>query len=319
MRLLALISFAALSGMAPATAAPPADPAFATLEMAAKTVVAAIDSEAKTDALFSLFDDEMRKAVPLPQLRGVLGDVRAGLGKVVSRKETSKPEPGTTAYRLAMERGELDMILAVSDDGKIRGLLLRPPGAATPASAKFDAVGANLEAAIRANDAKGLARDFAERTRAALPEPKLREVLDGLGVQMGKLRERGAVSRPGPDTAIWPLKFEKGTLDLKVVLDGDGKVIGIWFLPPGAAGATPKAPERNAVKLRLPLRGRWEVFWGGPMREQNAHHDVPNQRHGFDFVGLHADGQRYQGEGSRNEDQETVLVRPCCAPAILSL
>lgn len=130
MRLLALISFAALSGMAPATAAPPADPGFATLEMAAKAVVAAIDSEARTDALFSLFDDEMRKAVPLPQLRGVLGDVRAGLGKVVSRKETSKPEPGTTAYRLAMERGELDMILAVSEDGKIRGLLLRrSPGA----------------------------------------------------------------------------------------------------------------------------------------------------------------------------------------------
>ena len=312
--LVALISFAALSEMAPATASPPADPATAAHETAAKAVVAAIDSEAKTDALFALFDPEMRKAVPLPQLRGVLGDVRVGMGKVVSRKETSKPEPGTAAYRLAMERGELDMILAVSDDGKIRGLLLRPPGAATPAGAKFDAVGANLEAAIRANDAKSLARDFAESTRAALPEARMREMLEGLVKEMGQLRERGTVRRPSPDTAIWPVKFAKGTLDLKVVLDGDGKIIGIWFLPPGAAGDTPKASERNTVKLLLPFRGRWEVFWGGPTREQNAHHDVANQRHAFDFVGLHADGQRYQGEGSRNEDW-AAYGREILAPA----
>jgi murein DD-endopeptidase MepM/ murein hydrolase activator NlpD len=290
-----------------------AEQAPSALESAARAVEAAIASEEKIESLFALFDAEMRRAVPLAQLRGMLGDLRNGMGRVMSRKETSRPQPGAAAYRLGMERGELEMSLAVDGAGRIRGLFLRPPGA-TPEPSRFDAVGANLEASIRAGDAKSLARDFAASTRAALPEPKIRELLASLGGQMGKLRERGAVRRPSPDTAIWPLRFETGAVDLKVVLDGEGKIIGIWFLPPGAAGDTPKASERNAVKLRLPFRGRWEVFWGGATREQNAHHDVANQRHAFDFVGLHPDGQRYRGEGTRNEDW-AAYGREVIAPA----
>jgi murein DD-endopeptidase MepM/ murein hydrolase activator NlpD len=313
MRRLALACFGAMFAISAAVAAGAASADPGALEHAAKAVEAAIASEERVEALFALFDAEMRRAVPLAQLRGMLGDLRSGMGKVVSRKETSRPQPGAAAYRLGMERGELEMSLALDADGKIRGLLLRPPGA-TPEGSKFDAVGGNLEAAIRAGDAKGLARDFAASTRAALPEPKLRELLASLGGQMGKLQTRGAARRPSPDTAIWPMEFEKGTIDLKVVLDGEGKVIGIWFLPPGAAGDAPKASERNAVKLRLPFRGRWEVFWGGATREQNAHHDVANQRHAFDFVGLHADGQRYRGEGTRNEDW-AAYGREVLAPA----
>lgn len=312
MRILLAACLASLAWATPGTGASE-PPAGELLERAAKAVVAAIDSETKAESLFALFDADMRKAVPLPQLRGVLGDVRTGLGRVLARVEASRPEPGATVYRLDLERGKLDMTVAVGSDGKIRGLLLRPPGGA-PQDARFEAVGSNLEAAVRSGNAKGFTRDFAESTRAALPEQQIRELLAGLASQMGTLRKRAAGSRPSSDTAIWPLEFEKGAADLRVVLDANGMIVGIWFLPPGAAGASQKAPDRNAVTLRLPFRGRWEVLWGGLTPEKNAHHGVANQRQAFDVVGLHGDGRRYRGEGTRNEDW-AAYGREILAPA----
>ena len=92
--------------------------------------------------------------------------------------------------------------------------------------------------------------------------------------------------------------FERGILDIKIVLDGQDKIIGLWFLP-----HTPDIPAwKNTDALSLPFKGKWQVFWGGDTKELNHHHDVPNQRFAFDFVGADDSGKTHKGDGKTNED-----------------
>ena len=56
------------------------------------------------------------------------------------------------------------------------------------------------------------------------------------------------------------------------------------------------------------------VFWGGDTKELNQHHDVPNQRFAFDFLGANEEGKTRKGENPVNEDY-FAFGREILAPA----
>ena len=151
---------------------------------------------------------------------------------------------------------------------------------------------------INAADYAGIQTKFNKEMDAALPLEKSRAFFNGLTQQMGKIQKLGE-PQPVGGAMVFPAKFEKGTLDMQIVLDGRGLIAGLLFKP---HVPTKPAPEKHQTQLSLPFKGSWLVFWGGDTRELNHHHDVPNQRFALDLLGVGEGGKTQQGDGTRNED-----------------
>jgi murein DD-endopeptidase MepM/ murein hydrolase activator NlpD len=100
-------------------------------------------------------------------------------------------------------------------------------------------------------------------------------------------------------------------MDIQIVLDGQGKIIGLWVRP--QAEEIP-VPPKHSTDLRLPFEGLWKVAWGGDTRELNYHHDTPSQQYAFDFLVADQGGKTYRGSGTENEDYY-AFGREVLAPA----
>lgn len=166
--------------------------------------------------------------------------------------------------------------------------------------ARFQRVLDPMVKAINAGDYSAVRRDFSAEMAQALTPEKTSAFFESLRAQLGLITKTGRGRFTPPNTAVFPAFYDKGAvLNIKIVLDAQGKIAGLLFLPPAADIPVPK---ENATALRLPLDGRWEVFWGGDAAEQNQHHDVPNQRYAFDFLVTDDKGESHRGEGIKNED-----------------
>ncbi len=163
---------------------------------------------------------------------------------------------------------------------------------------------------INSGDYAGIQSKFTKEMSAALPLDKAKTFFNGLKQQMGKIQKLGQPQLVG-GAAVFPAQFEKGTLDMQVVLDGRGLIAGLLFRP---HVETKSALEKHETHLSLPLSGRWLVFWGGDSRELNHHHDVPSQRFALDLVGVDENGKTKRGDGTRNEDY-FAFGREVLAPA----
>lgn len=189
----------------------------------------------------------------------------------------------------------------------------KPPAAPTGQThtARFEKVVGKMVEAINNADYPGIQRDFSQVMLEALPLEKSTVFFKDLSAQHGKIKKLDPPRFTPPNQATFLLYFEQGVLDIKIVLDQQDKIIGLWFLP--HAPAIP-APDKHQTKLDLPFKGRWLVFWGGDTKELNQHHDVPNQRFAFDLLGADADGKTHKGEGRANEDY-FAFGREILAPA----
>jgi hypothetical protein len=190
-------------------------------------------------------------------------------------------------------------------------LVVAAAGAGEPGADRFQKVADRLVAAINAGDGAAIQRDWADVMLKALPREKSDPFFAGVVAQLGKIKGLDAPDLTEPSTAVFVAHFERGTLDLKMVLDAHDKIIGLWLLP-----HTPPAPvpERNTTPLQLPFNGRWLVVWGGDTKELNQHHDNRGQRFAFDFIGAGPDGKTPKSAGRANEDYY-AFGREILAPA----
>lgn len=179
------------------------------------------------------------------------------------------------------------------------------------ATNRFEKVVNRMVKAINEADYSGIQADFGEVMLDAFPIKKSKPFFQNLSAHYGKIQKLEKPRYVPPNQAIFPAHFERGILDIKVVLDDDDKIIGLWFLP---HTADIPVSEKHETKLSLPFKGRWQVFWGGDTKELNQHHDTPNQRFAFDFLGVEQDGERVKGDGTRNEDY-LAFGREVLAPA----
>jgi hypothetical protein len=170
---------------------------------------------------------------------------------------------------------------------------------AKEATDRFEKVVNRMVKAINDANWPGVQADFGKVMLDFLPLEKSTPFFQGMVAQYGKIEKLDAVRYTPPNKAIFPAHFEHGFLDITVVLDEQDKIIGLLFLP-----HTPDIPtvDKHQTQLTLPFKGKWLVVWGGDTKELNQHHDAPNQRFAFDFLGVNDDGKTRKGEGKTNED-----------------
>lgn len=142
---------------------------------------------------------------------------------------------------------------------------------------------------------------FNAQMKTAISAEKLKDFLDNLHRDSGKLTKLGAPQFIAATVANFPVEFERGAkMILLVALDTEGKIGGLRISPPTVE--KPKNTSRNQTRLILPFKGEWFVFWGGETAEQNYHQTAPNQRFAFDILKMDAGGKTHKGDGSKNED-----------------
>ncbi len=177
---------------------------------------------------------------------------------------------------------------------------------------KYEKVLGRLVEAYNSGDYSLIRRDFAKIMLEAFPEERATYFFTSLSAQYGKIQKLDSPRIDPVNRAVtFPAHFERGLLDVKLVLDYQDRIVGLWFLP--HAPDIPAA-ERNETALSLPFKERWLVLWGGDTRELNQHHDVPNQRFAFDFLGVDQAGNTHKGEGLKSEDYH-AFGREVLAPA----
>jgi len=176
---------------------------------------------------------------------------------------------------------------------------------------RFQKVAARMVKAINEQDYAGVGKDFAQTMEDFFPLEKRKPFFKDLSAQYGKIKKLDDPQLVPPDQAIFVAQCERGTLDITVWLDENDRIAGLLFLP---HKADIPVPEKHETKLLLPFKGRWLVVWGGDTKELNQHHDVPNQRFAFDFLGVDEQGKTRKGEAHANEDY-FAYGREILAPA----
>jgi hypothetical protein len=179
-------------------------------------------------------------------------------------------------------------------------IMLFPAALAEESNAgRFEKVVNRMVKAINEADYVRIGNDFTQIMEDHFPLEKRRPFFEELSGQYGKIQKLASARLIPPNRAIFPAHFERGILDIRIVLDDQDKIIGLWFLP---HTADIPVPEKHETKLALPFKGRWLVFWGGDTKELNQHHGVPNQRFAFDFLGVDEKGNTHRGQVQKNED-----------------
>ncbi len=176
---------------------------------------------------------------------------------------------------------------------------------------RFRRAAAHLVESLKKGDYEAAERDFAPRTRQALPPPALKAFFGKIERRLGPVRRLGPGKLAAPNEAVFDIVFERGTQDLKLILNDKAEIIGLLVV--GRVPALP-TPKENQTPLSLPFRGRWFVAWGGDTRKLNQHHDNPGQRFAFDFVVVDERGKTHRGDGKRNDDYY-AFGREILAPA----
>jgi hypothetical protein len=204
-------------------------PAFgASPDEVADALFAAIRSGDET-AFARDFTLPLRKTLPPSAIAQLLRQLKSQAGRLVSTGKPQWTAKNTAIYALQFEKDELNLQLSF-EGGKVGGIYLTPGG--KPAdSALVERAAANIEAALRNDDPVLFVRDFAPELSRALPKAAAVELFRDLREKYGSLETRGAISRPQPRLAVYPMKFTKRTLNLVLTVGADGKIQGIHFAP----------------------------------------------------------------------------------------
>ena len=176
---------------------------------------------------------------------------------------------------------------------------------------RFEKVVNRMVKAINEGNYPGIQADFGKVMLDAFPLEKLTPFFQSLSTEYGKIQKLDRPRYTPPSQAVFPAHFERGILDIKIVLDDRDKIIGLLFLP---HTADIPVPEKHETELSLPFKGKWLVFWGGDTKELNLHHDTPNQRFAFDFLGADEQGKTRKDKAQVNEDY-FAFGREILAPA----
>lgn len=160
-------------------------------------------------------------------------------------------------------------------------------------------VAERVAAHINSGDCEALEAEFNESMRQAVPLEQMQEFCKAMTVQYGNIRKLEIGQPMPPNAAVFLVHFERGLLDMTIVLDSQDLIAGLLFLP-----HPPSIPlkDKHESKLHLPVNGRWLVVWGGDTADLNQHHHVPNQKFAFDLIGVGEDGETQKSDGAKNED-----------------
>jgi murein DD-endopeptidase MepM/ murein hydrolase activator NlpD len=145
---------------------------------------------------------------------------------------------------------------------------------------------------------------------------KLTDFFTKLNAQAGLITSN-SYDRMENNYAIYKTSFERAILSLQFMLDGKGKILGIYIKPFQAIN-TPQ-PVRSKTIFRLPFKDKWNIFWGGDTKALNRHVDFPAQKNAFDISILGPCGTGFKTNGKTNEDYYAFgkeIIAPCDAEVV---
>lgn len=176
---------------------------------------------------------------------------------------------------------------------------------------RFQKVTERLVQAINAQDYAAIRRDFSQTVSDGFTSENSKQFFTNLVNQCGKIEKLDPPRLIAPNQAIFEAHCAQAVLDIRIVLDEQNKIAGLWFAP---HTPTIPVPKKLVTSFRLPFEGEWLVLWGGDSRELNHHHDTPSQCFAFDFVLVDKAGKTHKGDGKENEDYY-AFGQPVLAPA----
>jgi len=151
-------------------------------------------------------------------------------------------------------------------------LLLSVPAFSEGRAHRFTVLMNRMVTAINSQDFPPLRQDYsADMLRET---EKLEAFFRKQVVPCGKIVRVESPRLVGDNMAVFPTHFETAFFDVKIALNDNGKIAGLWFLPHTADIPVPK---ENFTVLHLPFQGQWLVFWGGDTLALNHHHGNPAQ------------------------------------------
>jgi hypothetical protein len=173
----------------------------------------------------SLFNKEMSEALPIEKEAEFLKALSAQVGRIrkLDEPETSSEGMVFPAY---CERGVLDMTIALDAQHKISAFLFKPH-----LDRRYTKVANHLVQLVNAADYSGVESLLNKEMSQALPLEKTTEFLKGLNAQAGKIQK---LDQPEPTSEgmVFPAHFERGVLDMTLVLDAQYNIAGLLFKPP---------------------------------------------------------------------------------------
>lgn len=96
---------------------------------------------------------------------------------------------------------------------------------------RFEKVANHLVKAINEMNHDEIRRDFGEVMQDSFPLERSKPFFKNLSAQYGKIEKLDSGRLIPPDQATFPAHFERVILDIKIVLDDQDKIVGLWFLP----------------------------------------------------------------------------------------
>ncbi|MBN2018777.1 MAG: peptidoglycan DD-metalloendopeptidase family protein [Sedimentisphaerales bacterium] len=183
--------------------------------------------------------------------------------------------------------------------GSLVWILLPSIVSANQSTERFEKVVNRMVKAINDANWPAVQADFGKEMLDFFPPEKSKLFFEGMVAQYGNIEKLDSARYIPPDKAVFPAHFERGFLDITIVLDKQDKIIGLLFLP---HKADVPIVEKHQTELSLPFKGKWLVVWGGDTRELNQHHDFPNQQFAFDLLGVDDNGKTRKGQSNTNED-----------------
>ncbi len=117
-------------------------------------------------------------------------------------------------------------------------------------------------ARLEQGDFSGAVQPFDETMTKAMPPEKLEGAWKSVVAQAGPLKRRVGVrvaKVPKYHVAVVTCEFEKSTLDVKVVYDGEGKITGLWFAPSASAAKYEPPPyaKQDSFEEKEVSFGSW--------------------------------------------------------------
>ena len=186
-------------------------------EAALRRLVAGLASGSPDyDVLTPRLAKDVRRDLPMThRLFSSLGDLK-------SATYLGRGARGDDVYNLVFAKGRVIMSAALDADGKMMGGILEPVGTKAAQTAGTEAALRRLVAGLASGSPNydKLSPRFAEIVRQDLP--RTQPLFSSLGeLRSMTYRERGAL---GDD--VYDLVFEKGSVRMSTVLDGNGKMTG---------------------------------------------------------------------------------------------
>ena len=112
---------------------------------------------------------------------------------------------------------------------------------------------------------------FDPTMKKAAPEPKLREIWQGAQAQFGTFRRQvrtRSEKQFGYDMVFLTCQFERALMDIKVVFDAQGRIAGLFFVPPrdeAVLTAPPPYANTNAFREKRVTVGQGEWSLSGTL------------------------------------------------------